>query len=442
MDDAGTPFLVDLTFLTRLDQAVSVVVATPGYATLDEEIRGEPPNPFKDCLGADVLARVLLLPHTPMHRTVQDLAAAARQELTAAGYSDDVVACLMQALDPVPARRPSPLLPWAQELRRLVAACPDPGRRRVALSTDAFDRPVAAVGGDRGLRWYTGAAPDAHPAGGPLPPGHGGPLDVRELATVRDARGITVTAAADGTGLLWTARPGEEWTAHTGDARGLAVLTSPRGEVLIWTARHDELLRLRLLPDGSAAPQEVLPAVPGSRVLAAAWDATGHTALLVAEPDRVTHCTWPARPGGAPERATVHAELGVDRGSIALHRGWGELEAVLVTQNGTRTSLSRHHSGAPWASVECVRELGTQVELCGIRQGIARLTAGPHRLTVVTETSAAVKEKILHTGPARLADLHVGHHGDLRVAALVEGKVRCWVETWAEAWELVAIRQS
>ncbi|MFI2645560.1 hypothetical protein [Streptomyces sp. NPDC018610] len=447
VDGAGTPFLIDLTFLTRLDQAISVVVSTPGYATPDEETHGQLPGRSKDCLGVGVLARVLLLPHLPLYERVQDLAAAVPEELAAVGYSDGVAACLLRALDTDPSKRPGRLLPWVEELRRLVAADPDPGQLCMALTTDALDRPVVAVGGDRGPRWFTAVAPDGGPGGSPLLPHDGRPLDVRELATVRDARGDVVVAAVDGGGLLWTGDRDSGWTVRTGHARGLAVLGSARGEVLVWTAQPEGVLCLRLSSDGSPPRQEEFAAAPGSRVLAAAWDAAGRAAVLVAEPDRVVHCTWPAHPGHLPEWATVRAVAAV-RGTIALHRGWGELEAALVTADGTRFSLSRHHSGAPWQSVESSREASSRVELRGIRQGIARATAGPEGLTVVTETnvgreaSEPTRTHLLHAGPARLVGLHVGRDGNLHVAALVDGNVRCWSETWAEEWAPVALRRA
>lgn len=162
--------------------------------------------------------------------------------------------------------------------------------------------------------------------------------------------------------------------------------------------------------------------------------ADGRAAVLVAEPDRVTHCTWPAVPGGLPEWAAVRAGAAV-RGTIELDRGWGELEAGLLTADGTRYSLSRHRSGAPWEETEVSRQPGwTHTALRGIRQGVARATSGPHGLTMATETCAATRERVRHSGPARLVGPHTGADGNLHVAALADGGVRCWSETWVEEW--------
>ncbi|MCW7940575.1 hypothetical protein AAW14_00475 [Streptomyces hygroscopicus] len=441
VDTAGNCFVIDLTFLKRLDQDISVLVGTAGYATLEEETCGQPPSLYKDCLAVGVLARVLLLPHLPLHPSAEALMAAAPEQLAAAGYSTAVTDCLMRALDREPLRRPSPLLPWAQELRRLVAADPDPGQLCMALSTDALNRPVAATGGDRGLRWFTAPVPGTDPAGNQLPSPDGQPLDLRELATANDARGHLVAAAVDGSGNLWYTGQNGGWTVLAGQARGLAVLVSTRGEVLIWTAQPEGILRVRLSPDSTPPQQEALPAAPDSRVLAATWDAAGRAAVLVGEPGRVTHCTWPAHHDELPQWAAVCAVPAV-RATIALHRGWGELEADLVAADGTRHSLSRHHSGAPWENTETSPSPGTYTALRSIRHGIARATAGPDGLTVVTETSTTAKKHILYTGPARLVALHAAPDGNLHVATLADGEIRCWSETWTETWVPATHRQS
>lgn len=156
-------------------------------------------------------------------------------------------------------------------------------------------------------------------------------------------------------------------------------------------------------------------------------------------PDRVTHCTWPAVPGALPEWTTVRAGAAV-RGTIELNRGSGELEAGLLAADGTRYGLTRHRPGAPWKETEVSRQPEwTHTALRGIRQGVARATAGPYGVSVVTETGAKAREYTLRTGPARLVGLHACADGNLHVAALADGKVLCWSETWAENWMPVGL---
>jgi hypothetical protein len=53
---------------------------------------------------------------------------------------------------------------------------------------------------------------------------------------------------------------------------------------------------------------------------------------------------------------------------------------------------------------------------------------------MATETCAATRERVRHSGPARLVGPHTGADGNLHVAALADGGVRCWSETWVEEW--------
>ncbi|OIJ63557.1 hypothetical protein [Streptomyces mangrovisoli] len=446
VDSAGNVLLIDLTFLWRLNRAITVPIATAGYA--DAEAKGALPTTGKDRRAVGVLARVLLLPHQSIHpdEELSDVAAAAPGRLAGAGYSDAVIDCLMEVLGEQGGTRARPLTEWGRRLVDLVGAEPDRRQTCLAIAVDAHDRPVAVTGGDTGLRWYVSAGAEGSPAD-PLPAQPGGPRTARDLALVRDGLGRLVAAAVDDAGVLWAGTAsdnddnddGGAWRPHLAEgARGVAALVSPRGETLLWTATPGGLALLTLSAEGYAPRGHTVPTAPGSRVLGATWDAHGLPAVLVTGADGVWHWTWP--PGAAePHRAQVCRVPAVD-GSLALNRSWGELEAWVLGEDGVEYHLTRHHSGSAWVVLNDRTATGGCTTLHSVHQGIVRVHAGPAGVTLTMDSSAPRVEQDLDTGEAGPLALHQARDGAVQVAAVVDGEPRCWTESWSQDWVRVELR--
>ncbi|MFG2693182.1 serine/threonine protein kinase [Kitasatospora sp. NPDC048407] len=449
VDAAGRPHLIDLTFLARLDRPLRTRVGTPGFGAAEEERLGAPPSTAKDAFSVGALARILLVPDARIRDTAR-VAALTGEELEEAGYSTAAVDWLLRALDPDPAGRPSPLTPWAERLRELVAAGPAPRHGCLSLTADARDRPVVVTGGPQGLRrWSTSAEPSRLTGGGPQ--------GVRAVAVVRDGAGRLVTAALDRYEMLWLGTEADGWEQVRYGARGLATLVSPFGEALIWTAQATGLCLLRLRPDGGREEQTV-PDVWPARVLTAAWDADGTPAVVVAEEGRVTHWTWPLAPGAgpgpspspspgpvpapAPAPAPVPVPVpvpatmlaaGARQAALAVNH-WGELTARLLDASGLVHPLTRHFSGV-WEP-DGAPAPGTESLLVTLRGGRGGAQATPDGLAVDTGAHA----ELLGGSAASLPALHLGRDGRLLAAAVIDGdQVCCWQEDWDGSWQPVPL---
>ncbi|MGX1540877.1 hypothetical protein [Streptomyces adustus] len=444
VDSAGNTLLIDLTFLLRLNRAITVPIGTGGYADSDAEQRGGLPSVGKDRRAVGVLARVLLLPHEPISQgELSYVAAVAPGELADAGYSGAVIDCLMEVLGEHEYTRAQQLTDWGRRLVELVAAEPDRRQVCVAITVDARDRLVAVTGGDTGLRWHVPAGTDILPDS--LPALGGGPRTVRDLVLVRDGHGRLVAAAVDGAGKLWIGTPsdgdaegnGDGWQDPVADARGVAALVSPHGETLVWTATPDRLVMVGVPAEGYPRRRAV-QTVAGSRVLGATWDAHGLPAVLVTGSDGVWHWTWPL--GAAePHRAQVCRVAAVG-GSLALNRSWGELEAWVLGEDGVEHHLTRHHSGSSWEALSDLPATGGRMAMHSVHQGIVRVHAGPTGVALTMESSAPRVEQTLDGGAAGPLALHQSRDGAVHVAAVVDGRPRCWAESWSQDWVPVELR--
>ncbi|WP_407915713.1 hypothetical protein [Kitasatospora sp. NE20-6] len=441
VDAAGAPKLIDLAFLAPLDRPLTAVVATPGFAIVEEESHGGRPSEAKDRFAVGALARMLLMPDAPRLPDF-DAARVTEQQLLRAGHSADVAALLVQALDARPDRRPAPLEPWAERLRQLLA---ETARRAehacVAVLADGRSPSLVVTGGRRGVSWY-GPEPDT--AAG-LAPAAGAPRDVREIAAVRGGRGEPLVAAVDGGATLWLGG-GAGWVRAGEGAAGLAVLASPGGGVLVWTGR-DTGLRLTRWSPGGGTEESVQPGFRQARVLAAAWGPEmGVPVVLVAEPDRLLSVTWPQGGGGPSERGTV-LEGAVVRAALAVGRA-GEPEVRAVSADGGVRAFRQHFSGE-WLADRTASGSGsgTDVAMAGLRGGPAVVTARPDGAAVELTSPDGGHPAVTVLGVPQAARVAVALGADrrLRVAALAGGRPALWAEDWDGAWweqELEELRGS
>lgn len=440
VDASGNPHLIDFTSLAPLGREVTRALITPGYAVQNEERSGALPSEAKDRFAIGVLAREMLLA-TPIPNF--DVAAVTHRQLLDHGYDEAVADWLVQALAPDPQRRPHPLALWAQRLSELVA---DSERRPdyscVALCGDGRLAPIVVSGGRRGVGYHL-PADDGEPSDG-LPSRRAAPRAVRGIAAVRNGAGQSVIAATDSGGTLWLGSA-DRWTVLTRGAEGVAMLTSPRGEPLVWTVHGGELSLYRVSLDGDASRQAI-SGRQGSRVVAAAWHGKVPV-VLTAESARLVAHRWPLEKQGDGPTSELVLAASVSATAFSAGRS-GELEALVWRADGSVCALRRHFSGE-WLERSLPQPAlrsGTEMvaSMASMRGGAALACANEHGLQVlipVAQPETLVKTT-LSDRPTSAVALCQGYDWRLRVAAIVDGEICYWAESWdGAAWNLFALEQ-
>ena len=451
--------LIDLTFLTPLDAALTVAVFTPGHVPPEQEQVGGYPTAAKDLFAVGTLARTLLLPDAG-RLDLHEPEAQTRRELHEAGLPGAVADWLCEALDAAPERRPTPLVPWAERGGELLRALPAEGRIScLQLVADGWGRPVVVTGGPAGVEFHAAAPdqaqtrlqPEAAPPPAPALPPAGGPTGVREIAAARAADGGLAVFAVDRRGVLWCGTTGQGWSEALHSVAGIAAATTPFGEVAAWTARGGIVQMLRWTP-GVALSVSELRRCPADRVLAATAGPDGDWALLVERHGRLFHCSV-ADPGRYRRTSYDTAEpaeparsqqlLAEPVVAAALAVGPGGLRAGAVLADGGVALWSRGAGG--WRrAADLVRPGGADraegFALVGHRSGptCAVVGGGGVRLRSLSSGDAWWRPTLR---PATRVALLQGADWRLGLAAVVEDEVHCWQEDEALRWRPVPLEQ-
>ncbi|WP_405804043.1 hypothetical protein OG729_02785 [Streptomyces sp. NBC_00210] len=418
----GQVRLIDITFLAPVERGLTRAPYTPGYAPAGEERQSLRPDPARDRYSVGALARTLLLPTLARLGRHDDAVRVTRRQLLADGYPVEAADCLVRALDPNPAQRPSPLSAWAEELRTALSTARDAPHGCVDVLRGGVGHPLVVTGGPSGIRYHGLPGLQSHHP----PVATGAPRAIREIACLLDPYGQPAIAATDSQGVLWLGTAAR-WRELAGDARGVVTLTTAGAPPLLWTGHPSGVLMYRW--SAGTEPQAVSAAAPSApTVLAAARDHKGRPCVLVGLPDSVELWTWPESGPGGPHRRPV-SDAPARRAALALNT-WGELEAVLLRPDGRRETWCDHFADG-WLHMEEPAGASADtadVALFGNRRLSAQADATFDGLTVTTSAHDFPSWQI--PGPALRVSLTQTSDGRLLTVYLTDDGPRTVWEEW------------
>ncbi|MFH9983933.1 hypothetical protein ACH4ND_32935 [Streptomyces sp. NPDC017179] len=417
--------LIDLTFLHRAGVPRTAPVWTPGYVALEKV-----PNLHLTTIEAEryavgVLAREALL-GVPPERAPCGLRSQFEDELTHAGYSAEAAEHAAVPLSDDPAQRPSKLLPWAERLRALLQDGGRPARHRcVDVLVGGTHGLVVAAGGAGGVEFLR--VPGPVPVAEALPPDEGAPRGVHEVAIQYTGNGRPVVFALDHAGALHIG-DASGWRKGLVGAAGLAVCRTSEGDLIGWTALDGALYAVRCPADGGEPARHRIEQTVAVRVLAAARDTDGNTAVLVDDGSTVSCLRFGHGPLRPPHDREVVHDRRPDQAALVVNR-WGNLEAVLNFPSGPPESVE--HDGVGWDTPVplTTTQPVSHVAAVGHRGGPTVALAGPEGVLVMTgDAEDSARSPLKESSGATRVTIAEGTGWRLCLAAVVEGTARLWFE--------------
>ncbi|MEU2711914.1 protein kinase [Streptomyces sp. NPDC007205] len=417
--------LIDLAFLHRAGVPRTAPVYTKGYVALEKVPDLHLTTIEAERYAVGVLAREALLGVAP-----EAVPGGARsqfeEELTHAGYSAETATHAALPLADDPAQRPSKLLPWAERLRALLRDGGRPARHQcVDILAGSTRGLIVAAGGAGGVEFLR--VPGPAPLTEALPPDEGAPRGVHKVAIQYTGTGRPVVFALDRAGDLHVG-DASGWRTGLVGAAGLAVCCTPEGNLIGWTAHDGALYAVRCPADGGEPVRQRVEQTPAERVLAAARDTDGNTAVLVDDGSAVSCLRLgQGQPHPPPDRELVHGRR-ADQAALAVNR-WGNLEAVLNFPSGPPERVE--HDGMGWdtpvtlATTQPVYD----VTAVGHRGGPTVALAGPEGVLVMTgDAEDSAWRLIKESSDATQVTVAEGAGWRLCLAAVVDGTARLWFE--------------
>lgn len=413
--------LIDLAFLHRVDTTRTAPIHTPGYVAPEKAANLHLTTAEAERYAVGMLVREVLL-CVPPEQMPGGAGERFEHELRLAGYSAAAAAHAAAPLADDPTRRPWKLLPWAERLRDLLRDGGRPARHRcLDLLADGPDGVVVAAGGAAGVEFLRVPGPASRP--GRLPPDEGAPRGVHEVAVRYTGTGRLVAFALDLAGDLHVG-DASGWRNGLVGASGLAVCRTAEGELVAFAAHDGALCAVRYPADGGDLVRHRVEQAAAVRVLAAAPDTDGGTAVLVDDGSAVS-CLRLGHglPGPPPKREVVH-DRRAERAALAVNR-WGDLEAVLGFPSGGPKRVE--HDGLGWdAQVRLTDRAAADVAAVGHRDGPTVAMAGPDGVRV--RTGDGEWTTLTLSADASRVGLGESTGWRLCLAAVVDGTARLWFE--------------
>lgn len=420
----GQVRLIDFTFVRPPNTAAgTVMVFKRGYSA--PETRTGQAGLSADRYSFGAVAYYLLARAEP---AIEDVPADSRAVLIRTGFSSEVADHVAALLAPDPAARPTNLVEWTTQLRKLGHRESAPTRyRMVTLTVDGTATPVTTAGGTDGvasvrlgvgMTWRLQADVTSPPA-------------VTALAAVTDGSGTQASFAIDEGGTVLVGRSGQ-WQdqGRVVAGSGLAATRDAQGRAVAYVVdpnAHD-LTTITVGLDGTT--RRFATGRPVRRVLAATPDRDGSTALFVLAPDGSLACI------SAEGASRIGEDSALDAAGCLDH--WGELRCYRVTA-GQPTLSCFDRSTGEWALTETAEApiTPTAVACAGHRNGVTIALAGPDGLYLASHSDDGVGPwRKLTDRPGSVVTLATGAAWRLWLAALVDGRVVLAREDFTGEWSM------
>jgi serine/threonine protein kinase len=406
----GQPYLIDFTYARPPDSAAGTeAVRHRGY-TPPEALYYEY-DLAGDRYSFGALAYFLLSGAEPPLRKAAE---GGRATLIGSGFSAEVAAHVAALLAEDPAARPQPLTEWTARLRELGRRPNQPGRyQTLAMTVDGTSAPVLTAAAEPGayqVRLATGLAWQ-------LARDPGSPQRIMSLAAITDGSGSAVTFAATGAGEAFARKAGI-WTdlGPCLASAGLSAIRGPHGEASAHVvAPATEMLdTITVGLDGT--PQRSVGRYRIRRVLSAAADRDGSTAVIVLLPGGELGCVTPNGIAEISPEGAFSAAACLDQ--------WGELRCYRILA-GTRGLACFDRATGRWAQIIDVQMpfAATEVACAGHREGVTLAIAGSGGVWVTSHGDHEFSRwQQLASRPSSQVTLAMGAAWRLHLTALVEGR--------------------